>query len=61
MICARVCAKMHSLTLVHHRYVHAHNNGISSFYSLSLDPKVHAGEGGTNLQYSKYGLSELVF
>ena len=59
MVCALTRAIMHSLTLVHHRYVHAHNHGISktyetafilpcraSFYSMPLDPRVHAREGG---------------
>ena len=32
MVCARVRAIMHSLALVHHRYVHAHNHGISKMY-----------------------------
>ena len=34
MVCARVRAIMHSLTLVHYRYVHVHNHGISKTYKL---------------------------
>ena len=36
MVCARVRAIMHSLTLVHYRYVHVHNHGISKTYSVTL-------------------------
>ena len=36
MVCARVRAKMHSLTLVHYRYVHVHNHGISKTYPIDL-------------------------
>ena len=32
MVCARVRAKMDSLTLVHYRYVHVHSHGISKTY-----------------------------
>ena len=34
MVCARVRAIMHSLTLVHYRYVHVHNHGISKTYFI---------------------------
>ena len=36
MVCARVRAIMHSLTLVHYRYVHVHNHGISKTYPIDL-------------------------
>ena len=39
MVCARVCAIMHSLTLVHYRYVHVHNHGISKTSMLLQDIK----------------------
>ena len=29
MVCVCECAIMHSLTLVHYRYVHMHNHGIT--------------------------------
>ena len=34
MVCARVRAIMHSLTLVLYRYVHVHNHGISKTYFI---------------------------
>ena len=34
MVCARVRAIMHQLSLVHYRYVHVHNHGISKTYIL---------------------------
>ena len=34
MVCARVRAIMHSLTLVHYRYVHAHNHAITKTYTI---------------------------
>ena len=35
MACARVRAIMHSLTLVHYRYVHAHNHAITKIYYIT--------------------------
>ena len=40
MVCARVRAIMHSLTLVHYRYVHVHNHGISKTYHLFCPKKI---------------------
>ena len=36
MVCARVRAIMHSLTLVHYRYVHVHNHGNSKTYPTTM-------------------------
>ena len=36
MVCARVRAIMHSLTLVHYRNVHVHNHGISKTNPIDL-------------------------
>ena len=47
MVCARVRAIMHSLTLVHYRYVHVHNHGISKTYKAFVSKIVY------NFPYSK--------
>ena len=36
MVCARVRAIMHSLTLMHYRYVHVHNHAITKTYPIDL-------------------------
>ena len=41
MVCARLRAIMHSLTLVHYRYVHVHNHGISKTYTTYRQVLLH--------------------
>ena len=63
MVCAYVRAIMHSLALVHHRYIHTHNHGtcISKIYETAFILRLidNAGDGG--LEVKIYYIQNMAF